>query len=125
MVGLYVFISSVVGQDGQVLHGHGTRLMFPSSSFICRRRLMDTLDSAPARIKLMTVCNVTRMHAYLGYLIAGKHSVRASDELMEKAMLSERNLSVRMTEMTAAVIRPLLANLPERVEQFHRRYQEV
>ncbi|CAM9458727.1 unnamed protein product [Ectocarpus sp. 4 AP-2014] len=55
----------------------------------------------------------------------GKHSVRGSDELMEKAMLSERNLSVRMTEMTAAVIRPLLANLPERVAQFHRRYEEV
>lgn len=69
--------------------------------------------------------NVTRMHAYLGYIVAGKHSVRGSDELMEKAMLSERNLSVRMTEMTAAVIRPLLANLPERVAQFHRRYQEV
>ncbi|CAM9833444.1 unnamed protein product [Pylaiella littoralis] len=55
----------------------------------------------------------------------GKHSLRGSDELMEEAMLSERNLSVRMTEMTAAVIRPLLANLPERVEQFSRRYQEV
>lgn len=55
----------------------------------------------------------------------GKHAVRASDELMDKAMLSERNLSVRMNEMTAAVIRPLLANLPERVAQFNRRYHEV
>lgn len=44
---------------------------------------------------------------------------------MDKAMLSERNLSVRMTELTAAVIRPLLANLPERSEQFSRRYHEV
>lgn len=55
----------------------------------------------------------------------GKHLVRASDELMEAAMLSEANLSVRMNEMTAAVIRPLLANLPERVSQFNRRYFEV
>lgn len=56
---------------------------------------------------------------------AGKHSVRGSDELMEKAMLSEPNLSVRMNEMTAAVIRPLLKNLPERVAQFNRRYLEA
>lgn len=60
----------------------------------------------------------------LGF-VSGKHSIRASDELMDKAMLSERNLSVRMTELVAAVIRPLLANLPERCEQFSRRYHEV
>ena len=40
-------------------------------------------------------------------------------------MLSERNLSVRMTELVAAVIRPLLANLPERCAQFNRRYHHV
>lgn len=40
-------------------------------------------------------------------------------------MLSEPNLSLRMTEITAAIIRPLLANLPERVKQFSRRYHEV
>ncbi|CAM9265399.1 unnamed protein product [Scytosiphon promiscuus] len=55
----------------------------------------------------------------------GKHLLRGSDELMEKAMLSEPNLSLRMTEVTAAIIRPLLANLPERVKQFSRRYHEV
>lgn len=44
---------------------------------------------------------------------------------MEKAMLSERNLSVRMTELVAAVIRPLLANLPERIEEFNRRFEHV
>lgn len=61
----------------------------------------------------------------LQYFVSGKHSLRASDELMEKAMLSERNLSVRMTELVGAVIRPLLANLPQRMEQFSRRYHEV
>ncbi len=40
-------------------------------------------------------------------------------------MLSERNLSVRMTELVAAVIRPLLANLPERCEEFNRRFDHV
>lgn len=59
------------------------------------------------------------------YVVPAKHTIRGSDELMDKAMLSERNLSVRMTEITAAVIRPLLANLPERSEQFSRRYHEV
>ncbi|CAM9698252.1 unnamed protein product, partial [Hapterophycus canaliculatus] len=54
-----------------------------------------------------------------------KHLVRASDELMEKAMLSQPNLSLRMTEVTAAIIRPLLANLPERVKQISRRYHEI
>lgn len=56
---------------------------------------------------------------------SGKHTIRASDELMDKAMLTEKNLSVRMTELVAAVIRPLLANMPERCEQFNRRYYEV
>lgn len=56
---------------------------------------------------------------------SGKHSVRARDELMLEAMRSQPNLSMRMTEITAAVIRPLLANLPERSRQFKRRYDEV
>lgn len=51
--------------------------------------------------------------------------MRGPDELMEKAMLSEKNLSVRMSEITAAVIRPQVANFPERLEQFSRRYREV
>lgn len=64
-------------------------------------------------------------HPFVIFLTTGKHSVRGSDELMEKAMLSEKNLSVRMTEVIAAIIRPQLANFPERLKQYSRRYREV
>lgn len=56
---------------------------------------------------------------------AAKHLVRPSDALCEAAMLAEPNLSVRMSEVTAAVLRPLLKNLPERVVEYNRRYQLV
>lgn len=54
-----------------------------------------------------------------------KHLVRPSDALCEAAMLAVPNLSVRMSEVTAAVLRPLLKTLPERVVQYNRRYRMV
>ena len=35
------------------------------------------------------------------------------------------NLSCRMNEVTAAVMRPLIKNLPQRVEDYNRRYDSV
>lgn len=55
----------------------------------------------------------------------GKHLVRPADDLCEEAMLGEPNLSVRMSELTAAVMRPLIKNLPERVIQYNARYTSV
>lgn len=40
-------------------------------------------------------------------------------------MLTVPNLSLRMSEITAAVTRPLLRSLPERVIEYNRRYQMV
>lgn len=57
--------------------------------------------------------------------IAAKHVVRPSDALCEAARFSEPNLSVRMSETTAAVLRPLLKNLPSRVLEYNRRYNIV
>lgn len=54
-----------------------------------------------------------------------KHLARPSDALCEAAMLAVPNLSVRMSEVTAAVLRPLLKTLPERVVQYNRRYRMV
>merc|ERR1740121_813468 len=47
----------------------------------------------------------------------GKHAVRPDDELCEAAMAEMPNLSTRMNEVTAAVMRPLIKNLPERDER--------
>ncbi|CAB1104753.1 unnamed protein product [Ectocarpus sp. CCAP 1310/34] len=54
-----------------------------------------------------------------------KHLVRPSDALCEAARFSEPNLSVRMSETTAAVLRPLLKSLPSRVLEYNRRYNIV
>jgi dTDP-4-amino-4,6-dideoxygalactose transaminase len=54
-----------------------------------------------------------------------KHATQPPAELCEAAMLEMPNLSVRMSELTAAVARPLIRNLPERVEQYNRRYDSV
>ena len=35
------------------------------------------------------------------------------------------NLSVRMAEVTAAMMRPLIANLPQRVDDYNRRWESV
>ena len=55
----------------------------------------------------------------------GKHAVRPADELCEVAMAEMPNLSCRMNEVTAAVMRPLIKNLPQRVEDYNRRYDSV
>ena len=57
--------------------------------------------------------------------IAAKHLLRPSDALCEANMLAVPNLSVRMSEITAAVMRPLIKNLPERVVEYNRKYQLV
>ena len=55
----------------------------------------------------------------------GKHLTQPPKELCEAAMLEQPNLSVRMSEMTAAVMRPLIKNLPDRVGQYNARYNTV
>jgi len=55
----------------------------------------------------------------------GKHAVRPDDELCEAAMAEMPNLSTRMNEVTAAVMRPLIKNLPERVGRYNARYAAV
>ena len=55
----------------------------------------------------------------------GKHAVRPPDDLCEVAMAEMPNLSCRMNEVTAAVMRPLIKNLPQRVEAYNRRYDAV
>ena len=54
-----------------------------------------------------------------------KHAVRPDDALCEAAMREMPNLSVRMAEVTAAMMRPLIANLPQRVDDYNRRWESV
>mmetsp|Transcript_14316 Transcript_14316/g.21601 ORF Transcript_14316/g.21601 Transcript_14316/m.21601 type:complete len:282 (+) Transcript_14316:1-846(+) len=54
-----------------------------------------------------------------------KHLTRPDDILCEEAMLKYPNLSCRMSELTAAVARPLLANLPSRVITYNARYDLI
>ena len=49
----------------------------------------------------------------------------APAEQCEAAMLTTPNLSCRMSEVTAAMARPLIKNLPERVAEYNRRYALV
>jgi dTDP-4-amino-4,6-dideoxygalactose transaminase len=55
----------------------------------------------------------------------GKHAVRPSDELCEESLSTMPNLSCRMSELTAACMRPLIASLPERVVKYNERYAAV
>lgn len=52
-----------------------------------------------------------------------KHAVYPPSEICEATMLSVPNLSCRMSELTAAVLRPLIANLPDRVLEYNRRWE--
>jgi dTDP-4-amino-4,6-dideoxygalactose transaminase len=54
-----------------------------------------------------------------------KHALRPPDELLEAAMLTTPNLSMRMSELTGACVRPLIRSLPARVEQYNRRYDSM
>lgn len=54
-----------------------------------------------------------------------KHAVRPSDELCEQAMSTSPNLSMRMTEVSAAMMLPLIRNLESRVEKYNTRHATV
>jgi len=54
-----------------------------------------------------------------------QHTPHPPAELCEAAMLTSPNLSCRMSELTAAVMRPLIRNLPERVDRYNERYALV
>lgn len=54
-----------------------------------------------------------------------KHINHPPKELCEVALSKMPNLSVRMNEMTAACMRPLIRNLPERVVQYNKRYDSI
>jgi len=54
-----------------------------------------------------------------------KHGIVPDEKLCEEAMLTMPNLSVRMSEVTAACMIPLIKNLPERVERYNKRYAIV
>jgi len=54
-----------------------------------------------------------------------KHLVQPPKELCEKALSEMPNLSMRMNEVTAAMMRPLIKNLPERIGDYNRRYKMV
>merc|ERR1719263_133980 len=73
-------------------------------------------DEIAAKIMYLSGCYERRY---------GKHAVRPDDELCEAAMAEMPNLSTRMNEVTAAVMRPLIANLPERVGKYNARYDAV
>jgi dTDP-4-amino-4,6-dideoxygalactose transaminase len=53
------------------------------------------------------------------------HLSRPSEELCESAMKKEPNLSFRMSELTAAVLRPQIHSLPQRVLEYNDRYQTL
>jgi len=55
----------------------------------------------------------------------GMHATQPPAELCEEAMLGEMNLSCRMTEVTAACVRPQIATLPRRVVRYNERHAIV
>jgi len=46
----------------------------------------------------------------------------SATSLCEQAMLTQPNLSLRMSELTAAVMRPMIRNLEERVQVYNKHY---
>jgi len=54
-----------------------------------------------------------------------KHGVVPNKDLCENAMTTMPNLSVRMSEITAACIIPLIKNLPERIKAYNKRHALV
>ena len=55
----------------------------------------------------------------------GKHLIKPDEELCKAAMKTNPALSIRMHEVTAAMIRPQLAILNDRVEAYGKRYESV
>jgi len=54
-----------------------------------------------------------------------KHALHPSTNLCEQAMLTQPNLSMRMSELTAAVMRPMIRSLEERIQTYNRRYDAL
>lgn len=73
-------------------------------------------DDRAARLMFLGGCSERRY---------GKHASRPSDAACEQAMATMPNLSVRMSEVTAALLRPLIRSLPERLARHRRRYASV
>jgi len=55
----------------------------------------------------------------------GMHATPPPTELCEAAMLGQPNLSCRMSEVTAACVRPQIATLPDRVVRYNERWDIV
>jgi dTDP-4-amino-4,6-dideoxygalactose transaminase len=51
-----------------------------------------------------------------------KHALHPPSEICEEMMMTMPNLSVRMSELTAAVMRPLIRNLESRVTEYNNRW---
>lgn len=51
-----------------------------------------------------------------------KHALHPPANMCEEAMLTQPNLSMRMSELTAAVLRPQIRNLEERIVIYNRKY---
>ena len=73
-------------------------------------------DDLAAKLIFLSGCSERRY---------GKHRSRPADELCEQAMVSMPNLSCRMPEVTAAVLRPQIARLPETLAALRRRYRAL
>jgi len=54
-----------------------------------------------------------------------KHGIVPDKDLCENAMMTMPNLSVRMSEVTAACMIPLIKNLPERIKMYNKRHTLV
>lgn len=51
-----------------------------------------------------------------------KHLLHPAASMCEQHMLTQPNLSLRMSELTAAVMRPMIRNLEERVQAYNKHY---
>jgi dTDP-4-amino-4,6-dideoxygalactose transaminase len=59
------------------------------------------------------------------YMLYGQHSRRPPLERFDELRLAEPNHSMRATSLAAAVLRPQLRTLPDRVRQWNERYRRI
>jgi dTDP-4-amino-4,6-dideoxygalactose transaminase len=59
------------------------------------------------------------------YMLYGRHKAAPAPEVFEKVKLVTPNVSGRMDNLRAAVLRPQLAGLPARIERWNRLYRTV
>lgn len=52
-----------------------------------------------------------------------KHMIKPDPKLLEVAMVKMPNLSSRMNEITAACVRPLIKDLPQRIQRYNKCYK--